>query len=280
MTHTQWSTTIRSKVDASWNLHTLLPQNMDFFILLSSLAGIYGPIAQTNYAAGGTFQDALARYRTSLGLKSSVSLDLGWMRTIGVVAESELYQRNRESARDMRPVEEEDLLALLDRFCDPKLQPLGEDQSQILVGAVTPAHFLAKSEQPMPSLKRSLFAGFDAALRSNGQYGRLDDELERQSPASLFQQALSRKARASIVVDALKSRLARALGVEAGDVDSHRGLSDYGVDSLMAVELRNWIRRDFGAVVSVFEIMSGSTIDGVGELTTVRAEEGDGPPTS
>lgn len=279
MTHTQWAVTIRSKVDASWNLHTLLPRNMDFFILLSSLAGIYGTIAQANYAAGGTFQDALARYRTSLGLKSSVSLDLGWMRTIGVVAESERYQRNRESSRDMRPVEEEDLLALLDRFCDPNLENLCQDQSQVLVGAVTPAHFLAKGEQPMPSLKRRLFAGFDAALRRNGQYGRPDGELDRQSPAHLFQQAGSRKARASIVVEAMKLRLARALGVEADDIDSHRGLSDYGVDSLMAVELRNWIRRSFGASVSVFEMTNGTTIAGVGELTTMRAEEGDGQPS-
>lgn len=275
MTHAQWSATIRSKVDTSWNLHTLLPQNMDFFILLSSLAGIYGPIAQTNYAAGGTFQDALARYRTSLGLRSSVSLDLGWMRTIGVVAESELYQRNRESARDMRPVEEEDLFILLDRFCDPNLQHLGPDQSQVLVGAVIPAHFFARGEQPMPSLKRRLFAGFDTAFRREAR--RSDDELDQQSPAHLFQQATSRKSRAGIVVEAIKLRLARALGVEADDIDSHRGLSDFGVDSLMAVELRNWIRRSFGAVVSVFEIMNARSIEGVGELVIIRAEEENAP---
>ncbi|KAK0733100.1 hypothetical protein B0T26DRAFT_682869 [Lasiosphaeria miniovina] len=55
MTHTRWSATIDSKVSASWNLHTSLPDTINFFILLSSLTGIYGLIAQGNYAAGCTF---------------------------------------------------------------------------------------------------------------------------------------------------------------------------------------------------------------------------------
>ncbi|KAJ8132109.1 hypothetical protein O1611_g1520 [Lasiodiplodia mahajangana] len=56
MTHEKWTRTIKSKVHASWNLHALLPRDMDFFILLSSLVGIYGAIGQSNYAAGWCFR--------------------------------------------------------------------------------------------------------------------------------------------------------------------------------------------------------------------------------
>ena len=51
MTHAQWSKTIRCKVNASWNLHQLLPSDLDFFLLLSSIVGIYGSPGQANYAA-------------------------------------------------------------------------------------------------------------------------------------------------------------------------------------------------------------------------------------
>ncbi|KAI1411054.1 KR domain-containing protein [Hypoxylon sp. FL1857] len=221
MSHTQWSTTIRSKVDTSYNLHTLLPGKLAFFILLSSLAGIYGPVAQSNYAAGCTFQDALAHTRSSASHPSSVALDLGWMRTIGIVAERTDYRRHREQSRDMDPVEEDDLVALLEHFCNHN--PVNQKQrSQVLVGAVIPAQF---------------------------------------------------GARGAIVVDALKGKLSRALCVDVEKIDTRKGLSDYGVDSLMAVELRNGIRMDFGANVAVFEIMGGVPIAAIGQLVVGKVAD-------
>jgi len=45
MTRAQWNTTIRSKVQTSWNLHTLLTEALDFFVLISSASGILGNIS-------------------------------------------------------------------------------------------------------------------------------------------------------------------------------------------------------------------------------------------
>lgn len=272
MTHAQWKTTIHSKIATSWNLHCLLPTDMDFFILLSSLAGIYGSAGQSNYAAGCTFQDALAEYRSSLGLASSVSLDLGWMRTIGIVAENEEYRRVRQRTRDMQPVEEADLLAILDDYCDPARGVLQPRESQLLVGAITPAHFRDQGEAPMPFLNRPIFAGLDGSSttldRHKGSASMHADTVE------LFQRAENDEQRLDVVVEALKGRLARALGVSTDDIDKREALSDYGVDSLMAVELRNWVRKDFGASVSVFEIMGGKSILEVGKLLVLRSHEG------
>ncbi|KAJ4422555.1 putative PKS/NRPS-like protein biosynthetic cluster [Gnomoniopsis sp. IMI 355080] len=271
MTHAQWKTTIQSKIATSWNLHCLLPTDMDFFILLSSLAGIYGSVGQSNYAAGCTFQDALAEYRSSLGLSSSISLDLGWMRTIGIVAEKEEYQRVRQRTRDMQPVEEADFLALLDDYCDPARGVLQPQESQLLVGAITPAHFRAQGEAPMPFMNRPMFAGLDG-LSTTLQLEVLGSK--HADTVELFQQAENDEQRLEVVLEALKGRLARALGVSTDDIDKREALSDYGVDSLMAVELRNWVRKDFGASVSVFEIMGGKSISDVGRLLVLRAHEG------
>lgn len=42
MTHAQFMAAIRPKVQGSWNLHDLLPKDPDFFVMLSSSAGIAG----------------------------------------------------------------------------------------------------------------------------------------------------------------------------------------------------------------------------------------------
>lgn len=54
--------------------------------MLSSISGIIGNIGQSNYAAGNTFEDALAHYRVSLGEKAT-SIDLGAVSNVGVMAE-------------------------------------------------------------------------------------------------------------------------------------------------------------------------------------------------
>ncbi|RWA08359.1 hypothetical protein EKO27_g6749 [Xylaria grammica] len=167
MTHAQWSSTIRSKVNTSWNLHQLLPPNLDYFILLSSISGIYGSPGQGNYAAGCTFQDALARHRTAAGHRASVSLDLGWMRDDGVVRESVDYQRRLASTANFNPVATADLLALLDHYCDPALPPLTLKQSQLIVGASTPREVRARGGDAYWASRTCLFSGFDVAQKAH-----------------------------------------------------------------------------------------------------------------
>lgn len=265
MTHAQWTKTIRSKVNTSWNLHKLLPKDMDFFILLSSIAGIYGSPGQSNYAAGCTFQDALARSRSAAGYRGSVAINLGWMRTIGIIAETKEYQRNRQNVGDMSQVEEADFFALLEHYCNPLLPPLGTEDSQVLIGVVTQTHVQARGEAPIDVLKRPLFAGFNSPQHYDAKKHKSTVSTQ-EDPAVLFQQAASPQDRSMVVVSALKSKLARALDVSVDDIDSHRNLSDYGTDSLMAVELRNWIRRDFGVSVAIFDLLGGADIGALGDL--------------
>ncbi|RYP13408.1 hypothetical protein DL767_010766 [Monosporascus sp. MG133] len=269
MNHTQWELAVRSKVDVSWNLHQHLP-GLDFFVLLSSLSGIYGSVAQANYAAGCTFQDSLARYRTSNGEKA-VSLDLGWMRTIGIIAETEKYQRYRENARDMIPLEEAELMAVLDIYCRPSRQALHPEKSQLLMGSATPAYWSARGQSPIPSMLRPLFSTF---RRVAGRQSAQDvKSMETDSPATRFRQSTDMQERVHIVASALAAKLARSLSISPEDVQSSKHLSDYGVDSLMAIELRNWIEKEFQAHVAVFDIMDGSTtIAAISDLVAQRGQ--------
>lgn len=75
------------KVEGSWNLHRVFDGiELDFFVLLSSLAGVIGHPSQCNYSAGGSFQDALAAHRNTRRLPAT-SIDLGVVSSVGYVAE-------------------------------------------------------------------------------------------------------------------------------------------------------------------------------------------------
>ncbi|RYP51218.1 hypothetical protein DL768_003424 [Monosporascus sp. mg162] len=264
MTYSQWERTIGSKVQSSWNLHTLLPENLDFFILLSSIAGVAGTIGQSNYAAGCAFQDALARYRTANNLKS-LSIDLGVMQNVGVVAETESLQKTFEQTLSITQIEEKEFLALLDMFCDPTRPLPPGAKSQVTMGIATPIDFLKHGLEPLEILYRPLFSHFSQprGLLSNGSGTAIATNY-----AALFRQSDSAEERASIVVESLAKKLARALSIQPEDVDADKPLHVFGVDSLVAVELRNWIGKEFAADVPVFEIMGGRTVAAVGELVT------------
>lgn len=269
MTLDQWDVAVRAKVDTAWNLHRLLPENLDFFVLLSSLAGVLGQMATANYAAGCAFQDALARHRVERGQRG-VSLDLGWMRDVGIVAETAAFQRQRLVAGDMQQIDARDLMALMTIICDPNSPLISPEQSQILVGLRTPADFLAKGQTPPALLDRPLFSALSRVFGTSSS-GANEGQAAAADPAALFRAAADSEEKIKVVVGSLVAKLARAMSIAPADVELSKPLSSYGVDSLMAVELRNWIRRDFAAPLAVFDIMGGVPISAVGELVVARS---------
>lgn len=82
MPYKNWVTATYPKIQGSWNLHKFMPKDLDFFILLSSIAGILGNRGQSNYCAGNIYQDQLAHYRVANGLPA-LCVDLGAIGGIG-----------------------------------------------------------------------------------------------------------------------------------------------------------------------------------------------------
>ncbi|KAJ6031693.1 Acyl transferase/acyl hydrolase/lysophospholipase [Penicillium herquei] len=269
MTFAKWDLAIRSKVQTSWNLHQLLPGDVDFFILLSSLAGVVGQMASSNYAGGCTFQDALARYRVSQG-QAAISIDIGWMRNIGIIAETGAYQRQRQAANDMRPVDGAELLALLTICCDPENSQRSPVESQILFGLRTPADHFTRGNTPPALLNRPLLSTFSYIPDSGASAEQ--DPLKKKAidPAILFQQSTDPSERQQIFLRALAVKLAGSMSISPDDVVSSKPLSTYGVDSLMAVDLRNWIGTTFGATIAVFDIMGGVSLAKIADLVAEK----------
>ncbi len=78
MTYEKWTRAIRPKTHGSRNLLAQLwPSEHPFFILLSSITGVIGNTAQANYAAGNTFEDALAHHACTHLSIPATSIDVG-----------------------------------------------------------------------------------------------------------------------------------------------------------------------------------------------------------
>ncbi|KAL5041185.1 hypothetical protein BDW71DRAFT_213267 [Aspergillus fruticulosus] len=266
MTYDEWSQALLPKVAGSRNLDRLLPSGLDFFIMLSSVVGIHGSAGQANYAAGGTYQDALARARINRGERATV-LDLGWMVSDGIIAESAFLTKTFETAGLMMPIDSAEYLSLLDYHCNPSnTSSIDAQVCQLIVGLETPAGLTAKGADIPSLLQRSTFR-FMHAMGLN-EAGGDDGSADAINPATrswsaAFASAATLTAAREVVVEGLAHKLARALSVRPSEIDTARPLHSYGVDSLLAVELRSWIAKEFAADVAVFEIMGGTNFAAV-----------------
>jgi hypothetical protein len=264
MTFQQWITTISSKVQSLWNLHALLPSNMSFFIMLSSMVGVFGNSEQSNYAAGNTFQDALTLHRISRGQKS-VSIRLGLMDEIGFVAEGENYIGLK--APGVANLSEAEFLAVMDHYCNAELGLLSPLKSLPIVGLETPAVLRSRNQEPPYWMNLKTFSPL-------GQLGStLDSPLKNTETVDHLAEltnATSIADAAQVVVSALVTKLSKSLAIPETELDTNKPLHAYGVDSLLGIELHNWFPKKLGLDMAVFEIMGATSISA---LSAIAAEK-------
>ena len=261
-----YHTAVRPKVQASWNLHTVLPKQLDFFILLSSGTGIVGNRGQANYVAGNTFQDALARHRVSLGLKAT-ALDLGMILSVGFTAENADVMSHLRAA-GFAAMRKEEYHAMLDELCNPHLESASPLKAQVALGFEIPETLRSKGIEDPGWMHDPLFKHL-YQIRTVGGGGNSTENSVNHG--LLLAAAESHQAAVDIINDAIVRKLCKALTIEAQDVDSSKPLHEYGVDSLVAVELRTWLLKDLGAEVAVFDMMGGSSIRALAGLVAGRS---------
>ncbi|KAE8143892.1 putative polyketide synthase [Aspergillus pseudotamarii] len=258
MSHDDWAQSTQSKVAGSWNLHQLLPKGMDFFILLSSVNGILGGMAQANYAAGNTFQDALARYRISTGEKA-VAIDLGLMVSEGLVAENKSLLASLRSMGHLMDISQDDLMALLDYYCNPGLPLLSQDEAQVIVGIDLPSNVRAKGKDLHHFMRRPIFRhlfAIDRQLKGSSAEAKASSITTAIDRASELGAVESQDEAVSLVTGWIRVKLAEIMGIAGVEISPEKPVNAYGMDSLMALDLKNWFHNEIGADLAIFDIMS------------------------
>lgn len=267
MSYENWSQATTPKIQGSWNLHDFMPHDLDFFIMLSSLAGILGNRGQSNYCAGNTYQDQLAYYRRSLGLPGQV-VDLGAIGGLGWFEENKEDLKFAETMQNLI-VGAEEFYSLMK--CAMTGYSNGENKAPIQIvtgvgsGGLNKANRAAGAqidyywlnESPRMSYLRQLDLHSTLQAEEGDELGELKGSL---TAVTTLAQATD------LIQNAVASKLAKSMMVAIDEIDVNRPVSSYGVDSLVAAEMRNWCFKDLKADISVFELLSGNPI-------TVLAEQ-------
>ncbi|GLA60097.1 hypothetical protein AtubIFM54640_011528 [Aspergillus tubingensis] len=272
--YNDWKDAVNCKSLGSWNLHTILPKGMDFFILLSSASGLAGIKGQSNYDAGNTYEDAFARYRVSQGEKA-IALDLGALVDDGILAEDPKLLRRVLAYGTLEPITRARYYAILDYYCNPEMPVLAPCEAQIGIGlGVGGSDGLESiSYQWQPMLQPLMLLGHRrqvaAAAAGLADSKHLPSSRERLAASTCPDQGVE------IVAEAVIKKLAKSLTSLQDDtcIERDRPLRLMGVDSLLAIELRNWITREFGVDIAVFETQGASTLQSLSSLVARRSHE-------
>lgn len=263
-----YRTCVDPKVQGTINLQQCLPSNMDFFVMLSSLVGMAGEPGQANYAAGNAFQDAFARHLVSKGQKA-VAIDLGMMGSIGYVSESldrAAQFVNQVGLEAMRP---DELYEMLDEVCDPALPVPSPTEAQAVVG-------LPRFQKPRDSERPALYESDPMFLRlrpdgsGEGAQAGADGVAGSVSWRAQLGAAESVEAATEVVVQGLAQKLLKMIGADVlSDVSAP--LHSYGLDSLVAIELRSWLLNEMGAEVAIFDLMGNGGLASLANLVVKRS---------
>lgn len=240
LTHEKWAAASRNKIQGGLNMHTLLPQDMDFLVMISSASAIMGNGMQSNYATGNAFLDGLAVHRRHLGLAAS-AVNFGVITEIGFVAERVTFDSAHVADFTLNSISPPEVWDCLESGMTGFLH-LDEPMPPQLVtcsgsGGIFEQLKHIKTFLHMADPKYKYIIRLDASggedSYSTIRKGR--KELSKQLEASAsFNEALG------VVEVALVEKVAAAIPMLPSDVDPARPVSEYGIDSLLANEIRNW----------------------------------------
>ncbi|WP_055526543.1 type I polyketide synthase [Streptomyces graminilatus] len=230
------------KVAGAWNLHEATRElGLSAFVLFSSAAGVLGTAGQAGYAAANTFLDALAHRRRQEGLVAS-ALAWGPWEGSGMLGGLDTAGLSRLARVGIRPFAARDALRLLDTALlldRPMTVPLRLDPA--VAGAGTPG----ADDEPGP-LSRGLMPAPGRRAPGTSASGGPVHGTARARLDGLRGEEL-----AEAVLDLVRTTAAEILDHGSGDdVGADRSFKDLGMDSLMALELRNGVSKATGLRLS------------------------------
>ena len=220
---------LRSKMDGASLLHELVQANtyranaLDFFVLLSSGASVWGSHSMAHYAAANHFLDALAQHRAALGLPA-LSVNWGWWEGSEMVSE-ELASRFQSIGMKGLPVDGA-LAALAYLLETGATQKTVADMDWSIFRPI----FEARRKRPLLESLATLPKETEQVKAGDEKRHGLLYEIEQAS-------AIEQK---PLLYDYIRAQVAEILGFRSPDrVDSQQGFFKMGMDSIMTMQLRN-----------------------------------------
>jgi acyl transferase domain-containing protein/acyl carrier protein len=231
----RFSTVFAPKVDGGFLLHERTRDlSLDFFVLFSSIASMLGSPGQANHAGANAFLDALAHHRRAQGLPA-LSINWGPWADVGAAAERNVIDRLR--AQGISAIPSRRGLQALEEL-------MAHAPAQVGVAAMDWPRYLEHLPTGAPPMLRDLSRGRparDAAAR------RADAAVEFVSDVRERLSRLPAGNRRGVLLAEVQDQVAKGLGLDVTQpIDHRQPFSELGLDSLLAVELRNLLAKRLG----------------------------------
>ncbi|MEV5239666.1 beta-ketoacyl synthase N-terminal-like domain-containing protein [Streptomyces cinnamoneus] len=222
---------------------------LDLFLAYSSVTATVGHLAQSSYVAGNLYLEALARKRRQDGLPATAVV-LGAVGETGYVARNNL--QDTLSQAGIEPVLPREAFEVVDEFLTGGRDVAGTGRYQ-----------WGPMGSALPTLGAPRFAGLIPALGGSRTATR-EEILAKLS-------AMTPEESEKYIADSLAKGLADVAELPLEQIDRHRRIDTYGVDSLMATEMLASLRQQYDVDIPPMELLrSDGTIADIARIIHLR----------
>ena len=241
LTKEQFNEVLSPKINGSWNLHRYFSEaQLESFILFSSAASIIGTAGQANYSGANMAMDQLAYYRKSRG-QAALTINYGNIGKIGMAAsDSKRGAKLEEQGMDI--IEPEELPALWDEILD-----------------------LSGAQYMLMKINFERWAENNSNVRGNLLYREvLTPQIKKNEEDKIaFTSTLQAQRHYKQLIKRLVAQITK---IPESKIKEDATFKSMGLDSLMAVQLKNKLKDIMGRDFKVADIWTYPTVEKFSEF--------------
>ncbi|KAL6691259.1 polyketide synthase [Trichoderma pleuroticola] len=261
MTAKDFDSVLQAKAYGTLNLQKVFEaEKLTFFISLSSAVNMIGSAGQANYNAANSLQDAISQFDRSSDC-FYMALNIGLIEDATVNNDVIIQSVQRQG---LTTIYRDELNAYFEYAFSAEARQVGLHQAVI---GFTPES-IGETTAVNGTAKTLMFTH----VRQMAKRQASDDTSKKTKTFEEFvAQTDDKDEIASFVAQLIGNKLADLMSIDPTDVGLDEAILDFGLDSLIAIELRNWIMREFSAPIQSSEVLDSLNILALAQKVTLRS---------
>ncbi|KAK9782215.1 putative polyketide synthase [Seiridium cardinale] len=280
-----WLAGLRPKVMGSWNLRNALAgreNDLDFFLMTSSVSGSVGTATESNYCSANYFLDVFARHCRNAGIPA-VSVGLGMISEVGYLHENPEIEALL-LRKGIQAINEDEMLHIIDIALST--QAMTQTSAGDAYDSFAQVHMLTGLEPlGLKALRKQGFEGTSPVLGDPRAFllsAALDETTSGSGasgassglPAEVAEAIEAGSSTEEAILSAVCQKFSSLVLIPKDKLDVTKPISSVGVDSMLAAEFRAWIFQAFKTDIPYLTLLSpAATLTMLSDLVTQKSTE-------